>query len=85
MEYSRTNIIVSCLPQDISEIELKLLFNKCGDFENCHIVQDKETGGFGFINFIDENSASKSHELNGHHIGMPSHLPRPKEFKPPRS
>ena len=44
MKYSHKNIIVRYLPQDISEIELKLLFNKYGDFDNCQIVRDKETG-----------------------------------------
>lgn len=55
-------------------------FGICGDIESVHLVRDKETGqskGFGYINFIDENSVLLALELDGTEI-----MKRPVRVKP---
>ncbi|CAH1723516.1 unnamed protein product [Chironomus riparius] len=67
-----TNLIVNYLPQDLNERELHSLFSPMGPVETCRVMRDFKTGysyGFAFINFINEESASRAIKcLNGYTI-----------------
>lgn len=62
-------LIVSHLPLEYGEEELKKLFEPYGTVESANVVVDRQTGvsrGFGFVKFAAEESAKKAVEaLNG--------------------
>jgi RNA recognition motif-containing protein len=66
-------IYVGNLSFNVTEDEVRLLFEKHGPVENVRIVTDRNTGrskGFGFIEMLDDESASKAMEaLNGARLG----------------
>jgi cold-inducible RNA-binding protein len=66
-------IYVGNLSFNVTEHEVRLLFEKHGPVENVRIITDRETGrskGFGFIEMSDDESASKAMEaLNGANFG----------------
>ena len=62
-------VFVGSLSWNVNEQELGDFFAQIGDIEEVKIITDRETGrskGFGFITFVDEDSAQKSvEELDG--------------------
>ena len=63
------NIYVGSLHYDLSEDELKGIFEAYGDVSSVRIITDKFTGrskGFGFVEMDDSDAANKAiEELNG--------------------
>ena len=62
-------VFVGSLSWNVNEQELGDFFAQIGDIEEVKIITDRETGrskGFGFITFVEEDSAQKSvDELDG--------------------
>jgi RNA recognition motif-containing protein len=63
------NIYVGNLNYRLQEDELKEIFVQYGEVASVKIITDKYTGqskGFGFVEFVDEDDATKAiEELNG--------------------
>ena len=63
------NIFVGSLPYDLSEAELRDIFEKFGEVSSVKVITDKISGrskGFGFIEMPDDEQAKKAiEELNG--------------------
>ncbi|XP_051741340.1 ELAV-like protein 2 isoform X2 [Ctenopharyngodon idella] len=66
---SKTNLIITYLPPNISYYDLKSLFGRIGAIESCKIVRDKISGqsmGYGFVNYVEPQDAEKAiNLLNG--------------------
>jgi RNA recognition motif-containing protein len=80
------NIFVGSLPYDLSEAELKDIFEKFGEVSSVKIITDKISGrskGFGFIEMPEDESAKKAMEdLNGSEIhGRPIVVNKAEERK----
>lgn len=80
------SIFVGNLPFKITEEELKSFFERAGEVESVEIVRDRRTGdyrGFGFVNFVDENSIKKAIqdlaglELKGRRLNIKKNEDRP--------
>lgn len=69
-------IFVGGLKDDTEENHLTEHFSQFGEIEKAEVISDKETGkkrGFGFVYFVDQDSADKSvvikfHTINGHKV-----------------
>lgn len=62
------NIFVAGLSYQISDADLKELFEEYGDVTSAKIITDKETRrskGYGFVEMADENGQNAIDELNG--------------------
>lgn len=62
------NIFVAGLSYQISDADLKELFEDYGDVTSAKIITDKETNrskGYGFVEMADENGQNAIDELNG--------------------
>jgi RNA recognition motif-containing protein len=62
------NIFVAGLSYQISDADLKELFEEYGDVSSAKIITDKETRrskGYGFVEMADENGQNAIDELNG--------------------
>ena len=62
------NIFVAGLSYQISDADLKELFEDYGDVTSAKIITDKETSrskGYGFVEMSDENGQNAINELNG--------------------
>ena len=66
------NIYVGSLHYDLSEDELKKVFEEYGDVSSVRIITDKFTGrskGFGFVEMSDDDAANRAiEELNGSEV-----------------
>lgn len=66
---SKTNLIVNYIPANMTENNLRELFQAYGELESVKLMTDKVTNislGYGFIKFAKESDASKAIEaLNG--------------------
>lgn len=66
---NKTNLIINYLPQTLSDVEFKSLFQTIGPVKSSKIVRHKTTGysyGFGFIDYLTENDAVRAIQtLNG--------------------
>lgn len=66
------NIYVGNLSYNISEDELKKVFETYGPVETSRIVMDRETGrsrGFAFVTMGDESGEKAIEALNGAEVG----------------
>lgn len=64
----RNKVYVGNLPFSASEDEIKQHFSQCGEIVEFNLIVDKETGrkkGFGFITYVDQQSAEKAIKMNG--------------------
>jgi RNA-binding proteins (RRM domain) len=62
------NIFVAGLSYQISDADLKELFEEYGDVTSAKVITDKETSrskGYGFVEMADENGQNAIDELNG--------------------
>lgn len=62
------NIYVGNLSYDVSEDDVRDLFEKFGNVESIKLITDRDTGrpkGFGFIDMSDEDGNKAIKELNG--------------------
>jgi RNA recognition motif-containing protein len=62
------NIFVAGLSYQISDADLKELFEEYGDVSSAKIITDRETRrskGYGFVEMADENGQNAIDELNG--------------------
>lgn len=68
MKANFTNIYVKNIQSDVSDDDLRELFEKYGEVTSAAIARDSESGksrGFGFVNFIKHEEAAKAvEELN---------------------
>jgi len=66
---NKTNLIVNYLPQNLTDDEFRLLFQKYGNVTASKVVRDRATGysyGFGFIDYATEEEAERAvYALNG--------------------
>ncbi|CAI6349820.1 unnamed protein product [Macrosiphum euphorbiae] len=66
---SMTNLIINYLPQSMTDKKLHQMFTQIGQIEACRVMKDVKTGysfGFGFVNFVRPEDASKAIEvMNG--------------------
>ena len=63
MKANFTNLYVKNIDNDVTDEELSSLFEKFGSISSAAITRDPETGkgrGFGFVNYIDHEHASKA-------------------------
>lgn len=62
MKAQFTNIFVKNLDEAVSEEKLKKSFEAFGEIQSCFIQRDEQgkSRGFGFINFVDHESAQKA-------------------------
>jgi len=62
-------LLVRNLPRNITEVELKEMFEDYGTVQSCSLVMDKQTGvskGFGFIEMPKQGEAkAATSSLNG--------------------
>jgi len=69
MKANFTNVYVKNLNPEVTDVEFRQLFETYGDVTSSSVARDNETGksrGFGFVNFVTHESASKAvDELNG--------------------
>lgn len=60
--YKTRKMFVGGLPSDVTNEAFRDFFHQFGEIEDSIVILDKETGrprGFGFITFVDEDSADK--------------------------
>jgi len=66
---NKTNLIVNYLPQNLTDDEFRMLFQKFGNVTASKVVRDRATGysyGFGFIDYATEEEAERAvRALNG--------------------
>lgn len=66
---NKTNLIVNYLPQNLTDDEFAMLFQKYGNVTASKVVRDRATGysyGFGFIDYATEEEAERAvNGLNG--------------------
>eukprot|EP01064_Diplonema_japonicum_P026110 TRINITY_DN37524_c0_g1_i1.p1 TRINITY_DN37524_c0_g1~~TRINITY_DN37524_c0_g1_i1.p1 ORF type:complete len:325 (+),score=80.49 TRINITY_DN37524_c0_g1_i1:46-1020(+) len=70
------NLIVNHLPADVSEDDLKEMFNEVGEVESTKLVVNKTTGAslkYGFVVYKDKADVPKAiKEMNGKKVGSPA-------------
>ncbi|EHB04052.1 ELAV-like protein 1 [Heterocephalus glaber] len=70
----RMNLIVNCLPQNMTQDELRSLFSSIGEVESAKLIRDKVAGhslGYGFVNYVTAKDAERAIcTLNG--LRLPS-------------
>lgn len=60
---NKTNLIVNYLPQNLTDDEFRMLFQKFGNVTASKVVRDRATGysyGFGFIDYATEAEAERA-------------------------
>ena len=83
------NIFVGSLSYDVTENELKELFETCGEVTSAKIITDRDTGrskGFGFIEM--DNGQEAVDTLNGKDVSgrtIVVNEARPREERPKRN
>jgi len=62
-------LLVRNLPRDLTEAQLRALFESCGAVQSCSLVMDEKSGqskGFGFVNMPKPGEAkAATRQLNG--------------------
>lgn len=62
-------LLVRNLPRDLTEAQLRELFESCGTVQSCTLVMDEKSGqskGFGFVNMPKPGEAkAATRQLNG--------------------
>jgi RNA recognition motif-containing protein len=53
-DFTKTNLIVNYLPQNMTQDEIKQLFSSIGPVESCKLVKDKISGNWIFYEIIYE-------------------------------
>ena len=86
------NIFVGALDYEVTESELRGLFEGCGEVTSAKIITDRDTGrskGFGFVEMADKTEGQKAIDtLNGEKLGgktIAVNEARPREERPRRS
>ncbi|KAL6093427.1 hypothetical protein STEG23_029212 [Scotinomys teguina] len=68
-DIGRTNLIVNYLPQNMTQEELRSLFDSIGEVESAKLIRDKVAGhslGYGFVNYVTAKDAEGTiSTLNG--------------------
>lgn len=68
----KTNLIINYLPQTLTDVEFRSMFESIGKLKGCKIVRHKSTGysyGFGFVDYETSNDASRAIDtLNGYQL-----------------
>eukprot|EP00999_Lentomonas_sp_LEN2_P002538 NODE_421_length_1520_cov_70.309404_g389_i0.p1 GENE.NODE_421_length_1520_cov_70.309404_g389_i0~~NODE_421_length_1520_cov_70.309404_g389_i0.p1 ORF type:complete len:321 (-),score=41.38 NODE_421_length_1520_cov_70.309404_g389_i0:486-1448(-) len=67
------NVMINCIPTDITCSQLQSLFSPFGSVIDCHIVKDcsGNSRGFGFVKFSEPSAAwSAMAQMNGYRIGV---------------
>ncbi|MFQ5600341.1 MAG: RNA recognition motif domain-containing protein [Candidatus Krumholzibacteriia bacterium] len=65
-------IYVGNLPFDVTEAEIRELFEKHGTVHSVALVEDRDTGrprGFGFVEMEDSDANAAISALDGHEVG----------------
>lgn len=69
----KTKLIVNYLPQGMSDMEFKQLFESIGALDSFRVMRDRGTGysfGYGFVDFHEvEDAKAAIDKLNGHQLG----------------
>jgi len=69
----KTKLIVNYLPQEMSDMEFKGMFETIGPIDSFRVMRDKATGysfGYGFVDYCKVDDAQSAIEkLNGHKLG----------------
>jgi cold-inducible RNA-binding protein len=66
-----TKLFVGGLPWAMDNDRLKEVFAEFGDLEDARVILDRETGrsrGFGFVTYVNDESAEKALALNGQEV-----------------
>lgn len=61
-------IYIGNLPYSATEQDVQTLFAQFGEIENVALIKDRDSGrpkGFGFITFINQNSAQDALKMDG--------------------
>lgn len=69
---SQNKLYVGNFPYDVTESQLRDLFEPYGEIEELALIMDRDTGrakGFGFITFAQQQAAEKALELDGNDLG----------------
>lgn len=79
-------LLIRNLSRNVTETELKSLFEAHGTVQSCNLVMDKVTGqskGFGFVEMPKQGEAKAAmHEMNGKDIGGSKLRVKKAEVKP---
>lgn len=62
-QFSKTNLIINYLPQNLTDDEFKSMFLSIGPLVSAKVVRDKASGmsyGFGFVEFANQNDATRA-------------------------
>ncbi|KAK2572923.1 ELAV-like protein 3 [Acropora cervicornis] len=69
---NKTNLIINYLPQTLTDLEFKALFQSIGPTKSCKVCRHRSTGysyGFGFVEyFTPEHAQLAIDTLNGHQL-----------------
>ena len=68
---NKKSIFLGNLHFNTKEDDVRKLFSKCGNIDNVRLIRDGTTGmgkGFGYVNFVDEESVAKAMRLNNQEI-----------------
>jgi len=69
----KTKLIVNYLPQEMSDMAFKGMFETIGPLESSRVMRDKATGysfGYGFVDYCTIEDAQVAIEkINGHQVG----------------
>ncbi len=86
------NIFVGSLSYDVTENELKELFETCGEVTSAKIITDRDTGrskGFGFVEMTNKADGQEAVDtLNGKDVSgrtIVVNEARPREERPKRN
>ena len=48
-EANKSNLIVNYLPQAMTQDEIRSIFSRIGEIENCKLIREKTTGNFFLV------------------------------------
>ena len=68
---NKLSVFLGNLHFNTTEEDVRLLFSKVGEVDNVRLIRDPSTGlgkGFGYVNFVSEESVAKAMRLNGRDV-----------------
>lgn len=60
---NKTNLIINYLPQTMTQDEIRSIFSRIGEIENCKLVRDKATGqslGYAFVSYKNPDDSERA-------------------------